>query len=164
MDPEPRWLTPDERAAWLAAATLIVRLPAALSAQLEADSGLSFFEYMVMAMLSERPDRSLQMSDLAHQTSASLSRLSHTASRLERQGFLVRARGAGRGRRTIATLTDAGFAQVVAAAPQHVARARELLIDQVTEEDLGALRRIGATVLRRIDPADAWVETFDPLP
>ena len=55
------WLTPDERAAWLALAGMVVRLPAALDAQLQRDAGLSFYEYMVMAMLSEQPDWTLRM-------------------------------------------------------------------------------------------------------
>jgi MFS family permease len=55
------------------------RLPAALDAQLQVDAGLSFVEYMVLAMLSESPGRSRRMSELAALTGTSLSRLSHLA-------------------------------------------------------------------------------------
>lgn len=151
---DERWLDADERAAWLAANALIVRLPAALDAHLQRTAGLSLFEYMVMAVLSEQPDRTLQMSDIAAAASASLSRLSHVAGRLERQGFLRRDRLPGAGRRTSATLTDEGYAKVVATAPGHVAAVRELLIDAVTPEDLAALRRIGTTVAHLVDPHD----------
>ncbi|MCF6379872.1 MarR family winged helix-turn-helix transcriptional regulator [Nocardioides KLBMP 9356] len=151
---EPQWLTEDERAAWLAASAVLIRLPAALDAQLQADHGLTFFEYMVLAVLSEREDRTLQMSDIAAATSSSLSRLSHVVKRLEAQGLVRRERVPGAGRRTNAVLTDAGFAKVVAAAPGHVARVRDLLVDAVPAEDLAALRRIGETVLGRIDPED----------
>lgn len=147
-----RWLDADERAAWLAANALIVRLPAALDAHMQRTAHLSLFEYMVMAILSEQPDRTLQMSDLAAAASASLSRLSHVAGRLERQDFLRRERLPGPGRRTSATLTDEGYAKVVATAPGHVAAVRELLIDAVDPEDLAALRRIGTTVARLVDP------------
>ena len=146
------WLTAEERAAWLAAAALMVKLPSALDAQLHADEGLSFFEYMIMAVLSERADHTLQMSEIAEATSASLSRLSHTVTRLEGQGFLRRERIPGAGRRTNAILTDAGHAKVVAAAPGHVQRVRRLVIDAIAPEDLAALRRIGDKVLERIDP------------
>jgi DNA-binding MarR family transcriptional regulator len=155
------WLTPEERAAWLAAAALVVKLPYALDTQLQADAGLSFFDYMVLAVLSEQPDRSLQMSDIARFTSASLSRLSHAATRLERQGFLTRTRLPGSGRPTLARLTDAGWEKVVATAPGHVGRVRELLVDAVTPEQLHALRTISETVLDRIDP-DAPYPGRDP--
>ncbi len=49
-----RWLDEGERAAWLNIVRTVVRLPAELDAQLIPDSGLNYFEYMVMAMLSER--------------------------------------------------------------------------------------------------------------
>lgn len=151
-DPPVPWLSPDERQAWLAVAALMMKLPSALDTQLEHDAGLSFFEYMVMAILSEQDDHSLQMSEIAAGVSASLSRLSHTAKRLEQQGFLTRARTAGPGRRTIATLTPAGYEKVTQAAPGHVARVRELLIDAVTPEQLIALQAVGRAVLHRIDP------------
>lgn len=149
---DPRWLTPDERVAWLAVGALLMRLPGALDAQLQEDHGLTFFEYMVLAVLSEQPDRTLQMSDIAAATSSSLSRLSHVAKRLEAQGLLRRERIPGAGRRTNAVLTDVGRAKVVAAAPGHVARVRHLLVDAVAADDLAALRRIGETVVGRIDP------------
>lgn len=147
-----RWLTPDERAAWLAVAALVVKLPNALDAQLQTDQQLSFFEYMVLAALSEQEDRTLQMSDIAAATSASLSRLSHTVTRLERQGFVRRVRAPGPGRRTNAVLTDLGHAKVVTSAPGHVTRVRDLLIDAITAEQLQVLRRVGDQVLARIDP------------
>lgn len=150
--PEQQWLEPDERAAWLATAALMIRLPTALDAQLQADSGLSFFEYTVLAALSEQPGRRMQMSDIAAFSSSSLSRLSHTATRLEGRGWLRRERVPGPGRRTEAVLTDSGLELVVRAAPGHVARARDLLIDAVGADDLAALTRVGHAVMGRIDP------------
>ena len=72
-----QWLDGDERSTWLALAAVMVKLPAALDAQLQRDAGLSFFEYMVLAMPSERPARTMRMSELAALTHASPSRLSH---------------------------------------------------------------------------------------
>lgn len=63
---------------------LMMRLPALLDAQLQRDADLTHFEYGVMSSLSTAPDRTLRMSALADFTSASLSRLSHVVSRLER--------------------------------------------------------------------------------
>lgn len=142
------WLSPEERAAWLAAATMFTRLPAALDAQLQRDAGVSFFEYMVLAILSEQPDRCMPMSDIAEFASASLSRLSHTAARLEKQGLITREAmpGCGRGRRFRACITDAGMAKVEATAPGHVMQVRRLLFDDTDPLDLAALARIGQRV------------------
>jgi hypothetical protein len=52
VNADVQWLSPDEQAAWRALAAMIVKLPSALDAQLEADEDLSFFEYMIMAVLS----------------------------------------------------------------------------------------------------------------
>jgi DNA-binding MarR family transcriptional regulator len=149
---EPRWLDADERAAWLSLAGVMVRLPAALDAQLQRDAGLSHFEYMVLAMLSEQPSRTIRMSDLAALTNGSLSRLSHVARRLERQGFLSRRACPEDGRVTNAVLTDAGYAKVVATAPGHVATVRRLVLDVLSTAERGQLRAIGDRILGQVAP------------
>ncbi len=146
------WLTPDERATWLAVAAVTIRLQSALDSQLQSDENLSFFEYMVLAMLSEEPDQSLQMSHLANETSSSLSRLSHTIGRLERQGFVTRERLQGPGRRTAAVLTPAGWDKVVAAAPGHVLRVREVIMDAIPPEQLETFGDVCREILTRISP------------
>lgn len=145
-DAEPRWLNSDELAAWLANSAIMISLPAALDARMQRESQMTFFEYMVLSVLSEEPDRTMQMSALAVRTSASLSRLSHVVGRLEKRGLLARSRIPGAGRRTNTTLTEAGYDVVVAAAPGHVAAVREYLIDSLEPRDLIALQRIGAAV------------------
>jgi DNA-binding MarR family transcriptional regulator len=142
----PRWLNTDELAAWLANSAIMISLPAALDARMQRESRLTFFEYMVLSVLSEEPERTMQMSGLAARTSSSLSRLSHVVARLENRGLLVRSRVPGAGRRTNTTLTESGYDVVAAAAPGHVAAVREYLIDQVLPDDLSALRRIGTAV------------------
>ncbi|WFF00093.1 MarR family winged helix-turn-helix transcriptional regulator [Micromonospora sp. WMMD964] len=143
---ESRWLSDDERAAWLANSAIMISLPAALDARMQRESQLTFFEYMVLSVLSEEPERTMQMSRLAARTAASLSRLSHVVERLERRGLLARARVPGPGRRTNAVLTDVGYQAVVAAAPGHVAAVREYLIDQLEPHELATLTRIGTAV------------------
>lgn len=150
MSEDVRWLSPRERDAWLATSALTVSLPNALDAQLQADAGLSLFEYMVLAVLSEQDDWTMQMSEIAAFASGSLSRLSHVAKRLETQGYIVRSQVPGPGRRTNATLTEAGYAKVVATAPGHVMEVRRLLIDDMPEADLAALARIGRAVVERL--------------
>jgi DNA-binding MarR family transcriptional regulator len=161
---DPKWLSSPERAAWLAMSALMVKLPAALDQQLQHDAELSLFEYMVLAMLSEAPDRTLRMNDLAALTSSSPSRLSHVASRLEKAGFIERRRCEGRGRSTNAVLTDHGHAKIVGAAPGHVAEVRERFIDALTPEQLRTLTGIAEAVRQRLDPEGPWDAVADAAP
>jgi|SRR3712207_4913131 len=149
---QPRWLDADERAAWLSLAGVVTLLPAALDAQLQRDAGLSHFEYMVLAMLSERPSRTARMSELAALANGSLSRLSHVARRLEDQGYLVRETCTEDRRATNAVLTDAGYDKVVATAPGHVTAVRELVFDALDPEQREQLRGIGDRILGRVNP------------
>src|SRR3954468_15574771 len=114
---QPPWLEGIERDAWLSLIGVIIRLPAALDAQLQRDAGLSHFEYMVMVNLSNADDHVLRMSQLAALCHSSLSRLSHVVARLERRGWLRRDPCPDDGRATLATLTDDGFATLASAAP-----------------------------------------------
>ncbi|MEU0302905.1 MarR family transcriptional regulator [Streptomyces sp. NPDC006175] len=149
---EPRWLDDDEQQTWLAMVTMLVSLPAALDAQLQRDAGISHFEYQVLAGLSMSPEHTLRMSDLADFAEASLSRLSHTAKRLENKGWLTRSPDPADGRFTLATLTDAGWDKVTATAPGHVEEVRRLLIDPLTKAQSKQLREISRRVTDAIDP------------
>lgn len=150
--PDPGWLTAPERRAWLALTGLVVKLPSTLDGQLQRDAGLTFFEYLVLAMLSEATDRRLRMSQLSVLTGGSLSRLSHVAKRLESAGFLARSADPRDRRATLATLTPAGWAKVVATAPGHVASVRALIIDALSPEQVCQVAAIGDAILARIDP------------
>jgi len=141
------WLTDEEQSAWRSVVAMLFRLPAALDAQLQKDAGISHFEYMVLSSLSEAPNRTLRMSDLAAMASGSLSRLSHVVSRLEAKGWVRREPCPGDGRFVNAVLTDDGWAKVVATAPGHVAAVRSLLVGVLTPEQLRALGAISAQVL-----------------
>jgi len=144
---EPSWLSEQEQAAWRPFVALLIRLPAALEAELQKDAGISHFEYLVLSSLSEAPGRTLRMSDLAALASGSLSRLSHVVSRLETRGWVRREACPGDGRYINAVLTEDGWAKVVATAPGHVAAVRKLLVDALTPEQLADLGAISEHVL-----------------
>ena len=151
-DPEPRWLTDEEQAAWFAFGGVFTWLPDALDAQLQRDAGISHAAYVVLAMLSEAPDRSRRMSDLARRSNQSQSRLSHTVSRLEERGWVRRERAADDGRGNLAVLTDAGWDVVRTLAPGHVDAVREALFDPLTAEQTRLLGQALEAVLERLDP------------
>ncbi|MEY9862011.1 DNA-binding MarR family transcriptional regulator [Catenulispora sp. GAS73] len=150
--PEPRWLDADEQQAWLALARTMNRLPAALDAQLRRDSGITHFEYQVLALLSGVPERTLRMSTLAAQAEGSLPRLSQVVVRMEQRGWVRRTPDPADGRYTLATLTDDGWEKAVQAAPGHVEEVRRLVLDQLTKAQLRQLRDIGRRIMRGIDP------------
>jgi len=151
---EPRWLTSEEMRSWFALGAVMIKLPFALDAQLQQDAGLSHFEYQVLAGLSDRPGRSMRMSDLAVLANGSLSRLSHVVGRLEKRGWVRREPDPDDGRFTLALLTDKGWDKVVATAPGHVAAVRKYVFDALTPEQAQQLADIGARVIKAIDPDD----------
>jgi DNA-binding MarR family transcriptional regulator len=149
---EPRWLTADERAVWLRFAALLQLLPAALDTQLNRDEQLTHFEYFCLAMLSEAPNRTLRMTDLAVRTTATLPRLSRVISGLESAGLVERVPCPSDRRATNAVLTEAGWAKIVQAAPGHVATVRRFVIDALTPAQLAQLGRVSERMLARLDP------------
>lgn len=123
------WLDETERGAWLRLVAVVELLPGVLDAQLRASAGLTHFEYFVLAMLSEAPERTLRMTSLARRTNATLPRLSHVVRRLEDRGLVDRFPCPEDGRATNARLRDGGWDAVVAAAPGHVTAVRQAVLD-----------------------------------
>jgi DNA-binding MarR family transcriptional regulator len=141
------WLSDEQQAAWRPFVALLVRLPAALDAQLQRDAGITQFDYLVLSALSEARNRTLRMSDLAATANSSLSRLSHVVSRLEAKGWVRREPCPDDGRAINAVLTEEGWQKVAATAPGHVTAVRELLIETLTKEEFEQLGAISARVL-----------------
>lgn len=148
---ETCWLTPDELIAWRTFSRMMAKLQWALDGHLQRSACLSFVEYHALAMLSEQADHTMRMSELADLTNASLSRLSHLVTRLEQRELLRREPDPDNGRFTHAILTEKGFATLVAAAPAHVAKVRELVIDAVTPAQLRQFGAGAERIIRRID-------------
>ncbi len=91
------------------------------------------------------------LSELAEVTNASLSRLSHLIKRLELRKLVRREPDPTDGRFTNAILTQAGLRLLVASAPAHVAKVRELVIDTLSAAELRQLRRASERILERIE-------------
>jgi DNA-binding MarR family transcriptional regulator len=151
---EPRWLSSEERDVWLSLVAVMMKLPAALDTQLQQDAGLSHFEYMVLAGLSEAPARTRRMSDLAGFTESGLPRLSQVVGRLEKRGWVRRSTDPSDGRITLATLTDEGWEKITQTAPGHVEAVRSLVFDPLTKAQSRQLGSIGKRIMGAIDPED----------
>ncbi|HET7475134.1 MAG TPA: MarR family transcriptional regulator [Dermatophilaceae bacterium] len=146
------WLDEDQIAAWVRFIAVVELLPGALDSQLRRDAELTHFEYFVLAMLSEAPDRTLRMTGLAARTNATLPRLSHVVGRLERRGLVQRTPCPADGRATDARLTQAGWAKVADTAPGHVQTVRRLVIDALSPSQVSQLGLISQAILSRLDP------------
>ena len=159
---ETQWLDQSEREAWLRLVAVVELLPGVLDGQLRSTSGLTHFEYYVLAMLSESPERTLRMTSLAQRTNATLPRLSHVVRRLEDRGLVDRFPCPEDGRATNVRLTKAGWDAVVAAAPGHVDTVRRHVLDPLSREQLDQLREIGDALLTRLDPDGKMTALYDP--
>jgi len=140
------WLSKEQQASWRAWLSATTLLPEQLGRDLQCESGLTLPDYEILVRLSESPDRRIRMSDLADQTLASRSRLSHQVDRMEKAGLVSRESCADDRRGSFAVLTNEGWERLVAAAPTHVESVRTHLVDVLTPEEFEALGRMCAKV------------------
>jgi DNA-binding MarR family transcriptional regulator len=143
------WLTPAEMRAWRGYMDGNQRLMDVLTRDLQEKHDLSLADYRILVMLSESPDGSLRMSDLADGVLSSRSRLTHQIRRMEAQGMVTRDTCLEDGRGVLAVITDEGRARLAEAAPTHVAGVRSNLVDLLTKSQLKVL----AEVFERVDKA-----------
>jgi DNA-binding MarR family transcriptional regulator len=146
-----RWLTADEQRAWRAYLESTKVLFDALDRRLQRTADMPHAYYEILVRLSEAPDRSLRMSELADVTRSSRSRLSHAVSRLEERGWVSRADCPTDRRGQIATLTDLGYDTLGAAAPGHVAAVRRHMIDRLSPEQLTQLTAIAGAIVTGLE-------------
>ncbi len=150
---EPRWLDAAQQRDWRAYIEGSVRLTDVLDRDLKAKHGLSGAEYEILVRLSEAHGHRLRMAELAEYTSQSRSRLSHTVTRLECKGLVVRGTCGNDKRGVNAQLTDEGYALLSKAAMDHVTTVREFFVDIIEPSDLNAIGRAFSAVAERIQKA-----------
>jgi DNA-binding MarR family transcriptional regulator len=154
-------LSAEDLETWAVLATLLERLPAALDAQLQRDSGLTHFEHGLLFALDSAPERRLRLSTLAGYASSTLSRLSRAVSRLEKRGWVRREIDGTDGRFTLAVLTEAGHELVVRSTPAHHALVSELVFGAITAGQARQLAAIGRRIITTIDPTPPWTPPVD---
>jgi DNA-binding MarR family transcriptional regulator len=142
VDSGTRWLTAEQQHTWRSFLAGVQTLLSAVEGQLHRDSAIPHGYYEILVRLSEAEGRSLRMSQLAEASTSSKSRLSHAVARLEERGWVERIDCETDRRGQFATLTDAGFAALAAAAPGHAEQVQRSLFDLITPEQamqLGAI-------------------------
>ena len=142
----PRWLSPAEQRTWRHFLRASQYLWEQLDRQLQHDAGMPLAYYQMLSMLSEAPNRTLRMSELADRTWSSRSRMSHAVDRLEEKGWVRRVSCPSDKRGAFAELTDAGFAVLETAAPSHVEGVRRHLFDRLKPAQVAALGEISEAI------------------
>lgn len=110
-----------------------------LNKDLQDAHNLTMAEYRILVMLSESPDGSLRMSDLADGVLSSRSRLTHQIRRMESDGMVERSTCIDDGRGVLAVITHEGRRRLTEAAPTHVTSVRAHLVDLLTTDQLAVL-------------------------
>ncbi|WP_125106139.1 MULTISPECIES: MarR family winged helix-turn-helix transcriptional regulator [Gulosibacter] len=149
---EPKWLSVDERAAWMRLLGVLQLLPSALDSHMRKHAHLTLTEYYALAMLSDAPHNRIQTKQLAVFTNTTLSRLSRVISGLEDEGLLRRVPNEHDGRATDIELTEAGAARLVESAPEHVNFVRQVVFAPQGPDGVGELHRSMDAILNELDP------------
>jgi len=135
---------------------------ATLDNELRAEHGLSLGEYEVLARLSEAPDHSLRMTDLAAGLSLSPSGITRRIDGLVRAGLVERRQCPSDRRGSNAVLTREGLRRLQAAAPSHVRGVRAHFVDQLTTQQLANLAAALSSVgIDRAGAAGGCDESLD---
>lgn len=141
-----------ESRAWLSLVWTAELLPAALDAQLQADSGMTHFEFMVLGTLQQAEKSSLRTKDLAAAVNATMPRLSRVVGKLAERGLVERVGGDADGRVIHVHLSSAGRRALVRAMPGHLALVRDLVIDRIPPAQLQVLASVLEPLVERLDP------------
>jgi DNA-binding MarR family transcriptional regulator len=160
--PEEPWLSDEQQQVWRAFLRMSGQLNERIERDLQQAAGMPHAYYLILAMLSEAPGRSLRMNQLAEVVRASQSRVSHAVARLEEAGWVRRIPAPGDRRGQIAELTDAGFERLVEVAPSHAETVRSIIFDPLTPEQLAEFGNICATILAKLDPAPGVQGGIEP--
>ncbi len=147
----PPWLSPAEQHAWRSFIRVHQRLNAALVRDLQAHSKLSGADYEILVALTDAPDGRQRFQELAKAVDWEQSRLSHQITRMIKRGLVAREECAEDGRGVFVVLTPDGRKVITAAAPQHVATVRRLVIDALSPDELATLGQISQRILNQLD-------------
>ena len=133
------WLDATEMAAWLAFIETVGDLQYALDNDLKEAVAMSTGDYQVLVYLSESPERSMRMCDLAARLNLTPSGLTRRLDGLVREGSVRRRQSPDDRRVQLAELTADGYRRLVEAAPHHVESVRRRFIDRLTRAQLVSL-------------------------
>lgn len=139
----------DERMlAWAGTMELSRLLPAKHDREMQAEHGLSLTLLSLLGRLDDCDQAGLQARDLAVDVHLSPGRVSRHLATLERAGLLTRSHNADDGRALDVKLTRAGRERLAQARRTAVAIVERDVLSPLTPEEVTALARIAAKLLR----------------
>lgn len=150
--PAPTGLTPAELTAWRAFLRAHSQISRTLEAELVAAHDLPLASYDVLVQLSEAPDRSLRMTELAERVLLSRSGLTRLVDRLERDGLVGRRACPSDARGTHAVLTEQGLARLRDAWPTHLDGVSRRVTGRLTTEEVEQLGHLLGKLVDQGDP------------
>jgi DNA-binding MarR family transcriptional regulator len=154
---ETRWLGPAQQRSWRALVMGTTLLFDRLDDDLRRQHDISLVEYEILVRLSEREGQ-MRMAALADALAHSRSRVTHTVTRMEKQGLVQRSSSPEDGRGILATLTPKGRTLLEAAAPDHVSSVRAYLVDLGSDDDFDAVGRVFDAVADKLVEAHPEME------
>jgi DNA-binding MarR family transcriptional regulator len=132
----------------------ILELTRRCDADLVREHGMSQTEYRVLQVLSEAEGRRVRMSDLAAACHQSLSAVSRTVGRLEKDALVRREQSASDARSAEAVLTSGGLERLQTAWPTHLRSVRRAFLDHLEGFDVSALARSLERIAAGVDAND----------
>jgi DNA-binding MarR family transcriptional regulator len=132
-------LNPTQMRTYFALTEAVSLLQYAVRQQLQAEGGLSYVQFEILAKLAAAEGRQLTMTDLADGVVYSRSGLTHQAGLLESQGLITREPSPDDQRATVVDITEAGRARVGKVLPGHISVVRDLLFEPLSDGDVRTL-------------------------
>lgn len=136
---------------WDSLVSLLNTLPAILDERVRATTGLTHFQFSILATVAASPDAMLHAGHIARAIGSSPSRVSHTLSKLAADGLVERRACDTDRRATWISLTDDGKLMVTEAS----AACEELKRDAVLAQIPAAQRDTFAALLQSLLTSDA---------
>lgn len=103
------------------------------------EHGLIGVHYTILTSLSDAPDRTMRLSDLANRANFSQSRLTHRMKTLIDRNFVKIVVDESDKRAKNATMTETGFKWLETVAPLHAEDVQRIVFDHLTPAELKAL-------------------------
>jgi DNA-binding MarR family transcriptional regulator len=131
-------LKPEQLRTYLVLTEAVSLLQHAVRQHLQADGGLSYVQFEVLARLADADGR-LTMTDLADGVVYSRSGLTHQAGLLEKAGLITRTASPHDQRAVVVDITASGRALLAKVLPGHIEVVRDLLFDPLSAKDVRTL-------------------------
>lgn len=148
--PQQKTASPARRDVWRRYFESSALLTDRLERSLREQTGLSLADYNVLLLLTEAPEHTLRMGELARRLVFSPSRLTYLVKTLTDRGLVDRRDCAQDGRGKEAVLTDTGRSAFRRAAVLHGRDVEALFLDGLDDRDAAVLDRVFTALTSRL--------------